>query len=152
MFTMLQWICIVFLLLCAWAAYKVKRKFFKDINSPDLTNEILGNPKLNFKNKEWEVEELEEQGFQVFNIKEDIIFGDLKFEKNKVVIIDKTPEPGKGDIVLVVVGGNEKKGDRIMMYQVKTKHKNGMFTVTRDIDKRKITTEKIIGKVVYKQE
>ena len=51
-----------------------------------------------------------------------------------------------------MVGGNEKKGDRIMLYQVKTKHKNGMFTVTRDIDKRKITAEKIIGKVVYKQE
>ena len=95
MFTMLQWIYIVFLLLCAWAVYEVKRKFFKDINSPDLTNEILGNPKLNFNDKEWEVEELEEQGFQVFNVKEDIIFGDLKFEKNKVVIIDKTQNQEK---------------------------------------------------------
>ena len=151
MLTMLQWICIVFLLFCAWAAYEIKQKYFKDINSPDLTTEILGNPVLKFKDKEWKIEELEEQGYQVFNVKKDITFGDKTLEKNKVVIVDKTPEPEKGDFVLVIVGGDEEKGDRIMLYQVKTKHKDGKFTVIRDIDKRTITIEKIKGKVVGKQ-
>lgn len=149
---MLQWITLVFLLLIFWAVYEIKIKYFKDINSPDITNEILGNPVLNFKNKEWREEDLENEGYLVFSVKRDITFGEKTINKDKIVIVDKTPELEKGDIILLIVGGNEKKGDRVLLYQVKTKHKNGTFTVTRDIDKRKTTIDKVVGKIVHVQE
>ena len=151
MSNMLQWITLVFLLIIFWSVYEIKIKFFKDVNSPDITNEVLGNPTFKFKEKEWKEENLEEEGYKIFSMKRDVTFGDLTLKKTDVLVVDKTPEPGKNNIVLLIVGGNEKKGDRVLLYQIKTKHKDGTFTVIRDNDKRKITADKIIGEIVHTQ-